>query len=90
MTKGIIIMLIVFVCVAILGWGINKLGKVPEARKQQFLKYYLVGYGIFLIGMCIERFGSQNYFDVLIIIEGLLGLFLLLAGIYIWKIRDSI
>ncbi len=47
MTKGIIIMLIVFVCVAILGWGMNKLGKVPEAGKQQFLEYYLVGSGIF-------------------------------------------
>ena len=82
MIKGIIIMLIVFVGVAILGWGMNKLDKVPEAGKQQFLEYYLVGSGIFGIAMCIERFGFLNYFDVLSIIEGLLGLFLLLAGIF--------
>lgn len=48
-------MLIVFVGVAILGWGLNKLDKVPEARKPQFLKNYFVGYGIFGIAMCIER-----------------------------------
>lgn len=53
-------MLIVFAVVGILGWGMNKLGNAPEAKKQRFLKYYFIAYGILLITMAIYNFISQK------------------------------
>jgi uncharacterized membrane protein len=49
MTKGIIIMLIVFAVVAILGWVLNKFGNASEEKKKKFRKYFFGFYGMLLI-----------------------------------------
>lgn len=49
MVKGFGIMLLVFLVVALLGWGAAKMGNVPEEKKVKIRKYFFAFYGIFLI-----------------------------------------
>ncbi len=80
MAKGLLIMLIVFAVVAILGWGMNKLGNAPEERKRRHFKYYIIFYGIFLIGYGIYVFFTRDNADVFTIFQIILGfIFVILA-----------
>ncbi len=49
MVKGLGIMLLVFAVVALLGWGVTKLGRVAEDKKVRIRKYFFAFYGLFLI-----------------------------------------
>ncbi len=49
MLKGLLIMLLVFLVVGILGWGLTKIGNVAEEKKFRIRKYLFAFYGLFLI-----------------------------------------
>ena len=49
MLKGLGIMLLVFLLVALLGWGFGKLGNATEEKKVRVRKYFFAFYGLFLV-----------------------------------------
>jgi len=82
MTKGLLILLIVFAVVAIFGWGMNKLGNVSARKKQRFLKYFFIGYGILMIVLALESFFSHESIDFIPILQGILGVVMILLVVF--------
>jgi peptidoglycan/LPS O-acetylase OafA/YrhL len=81
MAKGLLIMLIVFAVIGIFGWGMNKVGNAPEAKKQRFLKFYFMGYGILLIATAIYNLFSHESPDFFIILQGIVGVIMILLAV---------
>lgn len=89
MLKGLVIMLIVFTVVAILGWGMNILGNASAKKKQQILKYYLVGYGILVIAIAINNYNFHESMDLFVILQGILGVVMILLAVFGKLVKET-
>lgn len=77
MGKGLMIMLVVFLIIAIIGWVLNVFSKVPEEKKKKYRKYLLVFYGIFLIMQGAVAIYDQAQFKWLAFLQLVLGIVLI-------------
>ncbi|GGD53349.1 hypothetical protein [Muriicola marianensis] len=82
MLKGFLIMLVVFLVVAILGWGLSRFGNASEEKKVRIRKYLFSFYGLFLIiqGMSYLWEDPQWGWQVLNIPLGLVFIWVALSG----------
>ncbi len=82
MLKGFLIMLAVFLVVALLGWGLGRIGNASEEKKVRIRKYLFSFYGLFLIfqGMLYLWEDPQWGWQVLNIPLGLVFIWGVLSG----------
>lgn len=71
------IMLVVFLIVAIIGWVLNIFSKVREEKKKKYRMYLLVFYGIFLIIQGTVTIYENAQFKWLAFLQLVLGIVLI-------------
>lgn len=88
MAKGLLILLIVFAVVAILGWGMNKVGNASEEKKKKFRKYFFGFYGMLLIAQGSAGFLENPGFNWMYAITIVVGL-VILGVVLLGKLKKS-
>lgn len=88
MIKGLWILLTVFAVVALLNFSSFKLMKLEAVKKAKFRKVFFYFYGLFLIFTGSVHIVEKSEFNIIFIIEILIGL-IFLIGNYLGKLEEK-
>jgi CDP-diglyceride synthetase len=88
MGKGLLIMIIVFIVVALLHIISQKMTRISEKKKIKFRKIFWYFYGILFITQGIVRMVEKERFNILSVLFIILGLFWIVLN-YLDKINPK-
>ena len=89
MGKGLLILLVTFIVVAILHVVSMKIVKISEAKKSSFRKVFFYIYGVFLILSGILQCIEKDEIRVVFLIQSLCGLVMVILN-FLGKIEQKI